>query len=176
MHLTWLLTWFFFNSTQLAELSQLSTSLRFLQTATFWSTKYPYYHHMTRYVTSSVHTEHFPPINLVVSSKLAVYNSKSIKPNGSARPFRRKNLFTFKSFHPASLMAWSFTCRSLCQNPPFDGKNKLASGTPTKGSNRCTPTTAATCVFIPAVAPIVALLAASGSANSFMARELENDL
>ena len=35
-------------------------------------------------------------------------------------------------------MAQSSACSSLCQNPPFDGKDKLAGWTPTKGSDCCT--------------------------------------
>ena len=41
-------------------------------------------------MTFSIHAEHLPPINLVVSTRLAIYNSKSSKPNGSASLFRKK--------------------------------------------------------------------------------------
>ena len=97
------------------------------------------------------------PINLVFSTRLAVYNSKSSKPNGSASPFKRKDLATFKSFHPASSMARSFTSCSPCQNL-HDSKNELAGGTPIKGNNRCTPAFTATHALTPAVIPVVAPL------------------
>ena len=118
----------------------------------------------------------FTPINLVVSTKLAVYNSKSSKPNKSASPFRKKNLATFKSFHPASLMAWSAARYSPCQNPLFDSEDQLTGGTPTKGSDRCTLALAVTCVFTFAVASVVALFAASGSADSSIIRYSGDDL
>ena len=72
-------------------------------------------------------------------------------------------------------MAESSACRNLCQNPD-DGKDELAGETSTKGSNRCTPVPAATRAFTPAVVLVVALLAASGSANSSVVRYSENEL
>ena len=123
----------------------------------------------------SVQAKHLPPINLVVSIRLAVYNSKSSKPNRSVSPFRKEDLTTLKSSHPASLMAHSFTRCSPRQNP-HNGKDELAGGTPTKDSNRCTPTPAATRALFPAIAPVVALLVASGSTNSSMVRFSEDNL
>ena len=72
-------------------------------------------------------------------------------------------------------MAQSFVCRSLCQNP-HDGKKKLAGGTPTKKSNcrNSAPTTSRTSTS--AVPPVVAPLAAFGSADSFVVRYLKDDL
>ena len=64
---------------------------------------------------------------------------------------------------------------SLCQNP-HDGKNELAGGTPTEGSNRHPPAPVVIHALIPAVALGVAPLAASGSANSSVVRYLEDDL
>ena len=72
-------------------------------------------------------------------------------------------------------MAQSFARRSPCQNP-HDGKDKLAGGTPTEGSDRRTPAPAASRAPTPAVAPVVAPLAASGSADSSVVRYLEDDL
>ena len=94
----WLLTWPFFNSTKLAELSQLSTFLRFLQTTTFWSAKYLYCHYVTRYVTFSIHVEHPSPINLVELLVLGwpFIILKALNPTGG--PARSKeDLATFKS-------------------------------------------------------------------------------
>ena len=72
-------------------------------------------------------------------------------------------------------MAQSSACQSSCQNP-HNSKDKLASGIPTKGRNRRTPAPAATRASTPAAAPVVTLLAISGSANSFVVRYLKNDL
>ena len=110
----------------------------------------------------------------VVSTRLAIYNSKSFKPNRSASPFRKKDLATFKSSYPTSLMAQSFACHSPCQNP-HDGKDELTGGTFTKGSNRCTLTPAATRVSISAVTPVVAPFVASGSTDSSGVRYSEDD-
>ena len=126
-------------------------------------------------MTFSVHAKHPLPINLVVSTRLAVYNSKSSKPNGSASPFRKKDLTSFKSFQPASSMAQSFACCSPCQNL-HDGKDELAGGIPIKDSDRWTPVPAATRAFTPAVALVVTRFIAFGSANSSVVRYLEDDL
>ena len=72
-------------------------------------------------------------------------------------------------------MAQSSTHHSLCQNP-HDGKDKLAGGTSTKGSNHCTPTPAATRALTPVTILVVALLAASGSADFSEVRYLEDNL
>ena len=125
-------------------------------------------------MTSFVHAKHPPLINLIISIKLAVYNSKSFKPNKSASPFRKKDLATFKSFHPTSSIAQSSACCSPCQNL-HNGKNELAGRTPTKGSNCRTPTSATTHAPTSAVSPVVAPLVASRSANSSMVRYLEDD-
>ena len=63
---------------------------------------------------------------------------------------------------------------SPCQNP-YKNENKLAGGTPTEGSNHNTPATAATRAPTPGVAPVVAPLAASGSADSSVVRYSEDD-
>ena len=126
-------------------------------------------------MTSFVYIEHPPSINLVVSIRLAVYNFHSSKSNGSASPFRRENLATFKSSHLASSMARSFACFSSRQNP-HNGKDEFAGGTPIQGSNCCTPVSAVTYTSIPAVAPVVAPLVVSGSANSSVVRYLKDDL
>ena len=73
-------------------------------------------------------------------------------------------------------MVQSFARRSPRQNPLFDGKDKLASGTPTKDSDHCTPAPTATGASTTAVVLIVAPLVFSGSANSFVVRYLEDDL
>ena len=72
-------------------------------------------------------------------------------------------------------MARSSARRSPCQNP-HDGKDKLANRTPTEDSNCCTPAPAATHAPTPAAIPVVAPLAASGSADSSVVRYLEDDL
>ena len=72
-------------------------------------------------------------------------------------------------------MARSFACRSPCQNP-HDGKDELAGGIFTEGSDRRTPAPAASRGPTPAIALVVAPLAASGSADSSMVRYLEDDL
>ena len=87
-----------------------------------------------------------------------------------------KNLAKFKTFHPASSMAWSFACRNPCQNPLFDGEDKLASRTFTEDSNCCTPAPAARRDPTPVVRPVVAPLVAFGSADSFVMRYLKDNL
>ena len=72
-------------------------------------------------------------------------------------------------------MAQSSACHSPCQNP-CDGKDKLAGGTRTKGSNCCTPAPAVTRAPTPAAALVVTPLAAFGSANCFVVTYLEDDL
>ena len=71
-------------------------------------------------------------------------------------------------------MARSSARRSPRQNP-HDGKDELAGGTPTEGSDRRTPAPAASRAPTPAVAPIVAPLAASGPADSSVIRYSEDD-
>ena len=112
------------------------------------------------------------------SSRLLGWPFKILKaPNPTGQPTcSKKNSAMFKSSHPASSMAWSSAYRNLCQNPLFDGKNKLAGGTPTKGSNCRTSVPATTRVSTPAIAPVVAPLVASGSVDSFMVRYLEDEL
>ena len=73
------------------------------------------------------------------------------------------------------MIAQSSARHSPCQNP-HDGKDELAGRTPTKGSDRRTSAPAASRASTPAVAPVVALLVASGSANSSVVRYLEDDL
>ena len=72
-------------------------------------------------------------------------------------------------------MARSSARRSPWQNP-HDGKDELAGRTPTEGSDRRTPAPAASHAPTPAVITVVALLAASGSANSSVVRYSEDDL
>ena len=72
-------------------------------------------------------------------------------------------------------MARSSARRSPRQNP-HDGEDELAGGTPTEGSDRRTPAPAASRAPTPAVAPVIAPLAASGLANSSVVRYLEDDL
>ena len=72
-------------------------------------------------------------------------------------------------------MAQSFAHCSPCQNP-HNGKDKLASGTPTKGSNRRTPAPAVTHASSPAAVPVVAPLATSGFADFSVIRYSEDDL
>ena len=71
-------------------------------------------------------------------------------------------------------MAQSSARRSPCQNC-HDGKDKLAGGTPTKGSDRRIPAPATSRAPTPALALVVALFAASGSANSSVVRYLKDD-
>ena len=85
-------------------------------------------------------------------------------PTPTGQPARlEENLATFKNSHSISSMAQFSTRCSLYQNPPFDGKDKLAGRTSTKGNNRRTYAFAATLVFTPAVAPVIAPLATFGS-------------
>ena len=72
-------------------------------------------------------------------------------------------------------MARSSARCSPRQNP-HDGKDELASGTPTKGSDCRTPAPAALRACTPAVALVVAPLAAFGSADSSVVRYSEDDL
>ena len=72
-------------------------------------------------------------------------------------------------------MVQSSACCSPHQDS-YDIKNKLACKTPTEGSNYCTPVPAGIHALIPAVAPVVTLLVASGSPNSSIVRYLEDDL
>ena len=72
-------------------------------------------------------------------------------------------------------MARSSARYSPCQNP-YNGENELVGGTPTEGSDRRTPALATSRAPTPAVAPFVAPLAASGSADSSVVRYLEDDL
>ena len=71
-------------------------------------------------------------------------------------------------------MARSSARRSPCQNL-HNGKDELAGGTSTKGSNHRTPAPAASRAPTPAVAPVVAPLAASGPADSSVVRYSEDD-
>ena len=71
-------------------------------------------------------------------------------------------------------MARSSACRSPRQNP-HDGKDKLAGGTLTEGSSRCTLAPAAIRVPTLAALPVIALLAASDSADSSVVRYWEDD-
>ena len=73
-------------------------------------------------------------------------------------------------------MAQSSTCRSSCQNPLFDGKDKLIGGLPTKVSNCCTLAPAVPRAPTSAVIPVVALLAAFSSADFSVVRYLEKSL
>ena len=59
---------------------------------------------------------------------------------------------------------------------PYDGKNKLAGGIRNESNNRCTPASAATRTLILTITPVIIPLVASGSANSFVVRYLEDDL
>ena len=72
-------------------------------------------------------------------------------------------------------MARSSARRSPCQNP-HNGEDKLAGETPTEGSNRRTPVPAATRALTAAAIPVVAPLAASGSANSSVVKYSDDDL
>ena len=71
-------------------------------------------------------------------------------------------------------MARSSARRNPRQNP-HDGKDELASGNPTKESNRRTPAPAASRAPTPVVPPVVATLAASGSANFSVFKYSEDD-
>ena len=144
------------------------------KSTTFWSAKYPYYYLVTPHVTFFVHAEYSPPINqelLALGWPFTILKAS----NWTGQPARsEKDLATFKSAQPASLMAWSFACHSLYQKPLFDGKNKLAGKTPIKGNNCCTPVPATTFAYVPAIALVIAPLAASGSANSSLVRYSED--
>ena len=72
-------------------------------------------------------------------------------------------------------MAQSSARCSPCQNP-HDGKDELAAGTSTKGSDRYTPGLAATSAPTPAVVPVVAPFATSGSTDFSVVRYWEDDL
>ena len=72
-------------------------------------------------------------------------------------------------------MAQSSAHRSPRQNP-HDGKDKLAGGTPIKGSDHRTPAPATSRALTPAVALVVAPLAVFGSADSSVVRYSKDDL
>ena len=72
-------------------------------------------------------------------------------------------------------MAQSSARCNSCQNP-HDGKDKFASGTFTKVIDRRIPALATTRAPTLTVVPVVAPLAAFGSANSFVVRYLKDDL
>ena len=93
----------------------------------------------------------------------------------AANLFRRKDLAMFKSCHPARSMDRSSACRNPCRNS-YKDKDKLASKTPTKGSNCYTPAFAATRAPPPIVAPVVSPFVAFGSADPFVVRYQEDDL
>ena len=75
-------------------------------------------------------------------------------------------------------MAQSFARCTLCQNPLFDGKNKLAGGTFIEGNDQhiSAPTTLRAPILAIVLAPIVTPPVVSGSANSFVIRFLEDNL
>ena len=163
------------SSTQLTELSWLSTSSRFL-----W--KYNFLERQISVMSSRNPSRDFfcsrwasLSINLVVSIRLAVYNSKSSKLNGSASPFRRENLTTFKNSYPASLIAQSSAHCSSCQNP-YNGEDEFAGWTSTKDSDHCPLALAMTRAPTSAVAPVVAPLIASSSADSSVIRYSKDNL
>ena len=127
-------------------------------------------------MTSSVHAEHPPPINLIKLLALGWPFTILKVLNLMGQPAcSEEDLTTLKSSHLATLIALSSACRSSCQNP-HDDKDKLANGTPNKGSNRCIPAPTATRAPTLAVALVVARLIAFGSADSSMIRYLEDDL
>ena len=72
-------------------------------------------------------------------------------------------------------MAQSSACCNPCQNP-HDSKDELASKTPIERCDRRTPAFTASHASTSAIAPVVALLAASGSANSSVVKYSEDDL
>ena len=72
-------------------------------------------------------------------------------------------------------MAQSSARCSPRQNP-HDGKDELARGTPTNGSNRCIQVSAATRDATAAAVSVIALLATSGFADSSVVRYLEDEL
>ena len=72
-------------------------------------------------------------------------------------------------------MAWFFVYCIPYQNLD-DGKDNLAGRPPIKESDRCISAPAASCAPTPAVALVVAPLAASGSANSSVVIYSEDDL
>ena len=72
-------------------------------------------------------------------------------------------------------MARSSARPSPRQNP-HNGKNELAGGTPTEGSDRRTLAPAVTRAFTPAVPPVVTPLATSSSADSSVVKYSEDDL
>ena len=126
-------------------------------------------------MTSSVHVEHPPPINLGVSTRLIVYNSKSSKPKKSVSLFKRKDLALFKILHPASSIAGSSASRNACQDP-HNSKDELAGRTFTKDSNCSIPTPGATHAVTPVVALVVTPLIAFCSTNFFVVRYLKDNL
>ena len=71
-------------------------------------------------------------------------------------------------------MAQSSACHNPRQNP-HNGKDKLAGGTSTEGSDRRTPAPGAPHAPTPAVAPVVAPLAASSSTDSSVVRYSKDD-
>ena len=71
-------------------------------------------------------------------------------------------------------MAQSSTCYSSCQNS-YDGKDKLTGRISTKGNKPWTLASAAIHAPTPTAASIVALLAASGFADSSMVRYSEDE-
>ena len=131
---------------------------------------------MTWHVTFSIHAKHPLSINLVELLALGWPFIILKAPNSISQPTRlEKDLATFKSFYLASSMGQSSACRSSHQNL-HHSKDELVGKNSTKGNNRYISTPAVTRAPTPAVAPIFAPLATSGSANSSVVRYSKNDL
>ena len=127
---------------------------------------------------SFVYIEHLPPINLVELLVLGwpFYNSKSSKPNRSASPFRRR-LNYVQELSTSQLNGLILRLSQSLPKSLFDSRDELASGTSIEGSNRHTPAPIAIRALTPAIAPVVAPLAVSGSADSSsLVRYLEDNL
>ena len=127
-------------------------------------------------MTFSVYAKHPLPIKLVELLVLGWLFTILKAPNPTSQPAcSKKDLAMLKNSYPASSMTRFSACQSPRQNP-HDGKDEFAGGNFTEGSDRRTPPSAATHASIPFVTPIIAPLAASGSANSFVIRYLKDDL
>ena len=72
-------------------------------------------------------------------------------------------------------MARSSARCNPCQNP-HNGKDELAGGTLTKDIDRCAPVPTTTRAFTPAIALVIALFVASGSADFSVVRYLADEL
>ena len=122
------------------------------------------------HVTSSVHAEHSPSINLAQQQVDHFPILKTSHPTG--QPAHSKKEYFQLSFgalvralYPANAMARPLACRSPCQNAPPTGKDKPTGLVPTEGSDIYTPAPAVSRAptSAPPAAPALALAAVNST-------------